>query len=193
MRLTQCRHTTRAGRISKHGAAILGAAILGAAALGSCASAPPSSAMPQRTPMDAQARAALEPRGEPGWDALPPEARACATEFAARIERGDWAWVAAAATDSFKRSIHGSDAVSGAALALLLSLRTPPRAGEEEGRLYTAFVPTEVKRVRFTRAELLGPVAVISGNFERRRGEPLSFELRILYRLDPPRILGEEP
>lgn len=123
--------------------------------------------------------------------ALPPEARSFLTEFRARIRGGDWDWAADRADPSFLRAMEGRgrDPYFYTCLFAAGSL-----AGDapEYGRFQLLSV-SRVRDLAWEEARIEGPAAVVRGRFILSSGAPVPFELRLLWRLDPPRILGVQP
>jgi len=61
---------------------------------------------------------------------------------------------------------------------------------------YARFEPLPVARVRdmvWEDTRIEGPAAIVRGRFTLSSGKPVPFALRLLWRLDPPRILGVQP
>jgi hypothetical protein len=53
--------------------------------------------------------------------------------------------------------------------------------------------PSDIRSVRFTAWNHLGPILEVRGTFRLADGEALPFTMDVLWKLDPPRILGLEP
>jgi len=53
--------------------------------------------------------------------------------------------------------------------------------------------PSDIRSVRFTSWNTLGPILEIRGTFRFVDGKALPFTMNVLWKLDPPRILGLEP
>lgn len=189
---------------------VLAAALLMALLAGGCAGMAPGREGARRAPSApaaprpaAPSQAKPAPRTLPGFAELPPEVLAFAEDFRRKVELGDWKAIGASADQAFKAAHPGASPAEGAYLARLLSIGAPaPSAGaqaggaapfDEEGPRPAAFRPAEARRALFESAELRGPVALLYGRLERKSGEPLPFVLRVLWRLEPPRILGEAP
>lgn len=192
--------------------ATLAVALLAAFIAAGCAGMAPGRAKPPAAPSApaaprpaAPGPARPAPRTLPGFAELPPEALAFAEDFRRKVELGDWKAIGASADQAFKTAHPGASPAEGAYLARLLSIGAPlassgsgARAGgaapfDEEGPRPAAFRPAEARRAVFESAELRGPVALVYGRLERKSDGPLPFVLRILWRLEPPRILGEAP
>ncbi len=137
------------------------------------------------------ALSAAPPKPESSLTALPPEARDFLSELRNRIHRGDWTWAAERADPAFLRAMEGRgrDPYFYTYLFAAGSL-----AGEDAE--YARFELLPVSRVRdvaWEDARIEGPAAVVQGRFVLSSGAPVPFTLRVLWRLDPPRILGVQP
>ncbi len=183
--------------------AVPAAALLMALLAGGCAGTAPGRAKPPAAPTapgaprpSASGPARPAPRTLPGFAELPPEALAFAEDFRKKVELGDWKAIGASADQAFKAAHPGTSPAEGAYLARLLSVGAQAGGAapfDEQGPRPAAFRPAEARRAVFESAELRGPVALVYGRLERKSGEPLPFVLRVLWRLEPPRILGEAP
>lgn len=130
-------------------------------------------------------------RPETSLTALPPKAREFLSELRIRIRGGDWGWAAERADSSFLRVMEGRgrDPYFYTYLFAAGAL-----AGEDAE--YARFELLPVARVRdvaWEEARIEGPAAVVRGRFILTTGAPVPFVLRLLWRLDPPRILGVQP
>ena len=156
-----------------------------------------------------------------GWKAMPETTRAFALEFLSRIDARDWNWISKKADGDFSAAYPliatGSSKVityDGLVLARLIraerSTEAPPDfpAGTkasmspqtderflvsgDEGSV-PKVISADVLTAYFQTAELKGPVAIFRGRFLLRDGKSQAFALHILWRLEPPRILGDRP
>lgn len=137
------------------------------------------------------APSAAPPKPENPLTALPSETRDFIAELRIRIRGGDWAWAAERADSSFLRAMEGRgrDPYFYTYLFAAGAL-----AGEDAE--YARFELLPVSRVRdvaWEDARIEGPAAVVRGRFILSSGAPVPFTLRVLWRLDPPRILGVQP
>ena len=107
------------------------------------------------------------------------------------MRRGDWAWAADRADSSFLRAMEGRgrDAYF---YTYLFAAGFVSGEAAEYGRFETLPV-TKVRDLVWETTLIEGPVAVVRGRFLLSSGSPVPFSLRVLWRLDPPRLLGVQP
>lgn len=122
---------------------------------------------------------------------LPQAAREFLAELRDRVRGGDWAWAADRSDPSFLRAMEGRgrDPYFYTYLFAAGSL-----AGEAVDYARFELLPAEkVRDMAWESARIEGPVAEVRGRFILSKGASVPFALRLLWRLDPPRILGVQP
>lgn len=168
------------------------AAVLALALMSACVH-PGTKAPPSGDPVSGQRTAppAAPAKPESPLSALPPETRMFLAELRDRVRRGDWAWAADRADPSFLRAMEGRGRDPYFYTYLFAAGALAGDAPE-----YARFELLPVSRVRdmaWEEARIEGPAAVVRGRFILSTGAPVPFALRVLWRLDPPRILGVQP
>jgi hypothetical protein len=113
-------------------------------------------------------------------------------ELRDNIRRGDWTWAADHADASFLRAMegHGQDPYFYTCLFSAGSLSE--ETADDYGR-FKVLPMAKVRDMTWDEARIDGPVAVVRGRFILASGDSVPFTLRILVRLEPPRILGYQP
>lgn len=163
-------------------------AALSALLLAACSGVP--DAAPGRPAPPASAPAAASP--ERTLAALPSEAKTFMTELQARLRRGDWGWAAERADASFLRAMEGRGR-DPYFYSYLFAAGILSRDSAEGYERFEALPMARVRNLAWDEGRVEGPVAVVRGRFLLDKGEDFPFVLRLLWRLDPPRILGLQP
>lgn len=122
---------------------------------------------------------------------LPAPARDFLTELRDHLRRGDFSWAAERADPSFLRAMEGRGRDS-YFYTYLFSAGPLARETPEYGRFETLPV-ARVRDMVWEEARIEGPAVIVLGRFILSSGAPVPFALRLLWRLDPPRILGVQP
>lgn len=158
----------------------------------SCAGAPEREApLAPKPPASAPAAAAPE-SAAPNLASVPPEANVFLADLRSHVRRGDWAWGADRADPSFLRAMEGR-ARDAYFYTCLFAAGSLSREDEVD---YGRFNPLPLAKVRdmvWEDARVEGPVVEVRGRFIIAQGKPVPFTVRVLWRLDPPRILGVQP
>jgi len=63
----------------------------------------------------------------------------------------------------------------------------------DDYRRFEAIPLPKVRNMVWDEAHIEGPVVVVNGRFTLSQGSDFPFALRLLWRLEPPRILGVQP
>jgi len=156
----------------------------------SCAGSPDSPAPGRASP---QASPSARPKTESSpLASLPPAARDFLLELQDRVHAGDWAWAADHADSSFLRALEGQ-ARDAYFYTYLFSAGTLSVETADESKRFESVPLAKVRNLAWDEAGLDGPVAIVKGRFLLSQGPAVPFTLRLLWRLEPPRILGVQP
>lgn len=123
---------------------------------------------------------------------LSPPAQAFLSELQDHIRKGDWAWSAERADPSFLRAMEGQ-ARDAYFYTYLFSAGTLSLATSDESKRFEIIPLAKVRSIVWDEVSVEGPVAIVNGRFLLSQGAAFPFTLRLLWRLEPPRILGEQP
>lgn len=186
------REPIRSARRRLGKAVLLGGFVPILALAASCAGIPESETPRAPKPPAPAPVTAVPEAAAPDLASLPPEAKDFLADLRAHVRRGDWTWGADRADPSFLRAMEGRarDAYFYTCLFAAGSL------SREDEADYGRFNPLPLAKVRdmvWEDAQVEGPVVEVRGRFIIAQDKPVPFTVRILWRLDPPRILGVQP
>ncbi|NLJ46009.1 MAG: hypothetical protein GX430_05555 [Treponema sp.] len=160
----------------------------------SCAQTGPAVRPATREAPPAGARPVPPPASKTSEDpiaSLPTPARDFLAQLRDHVRRGDLSWAADRADPSFLRAMEGRGR-DPYFYTYLFSAGSLAGDAPEYARFETLPV-AQVRDMVWEEARIEGPAAVVRGRFILSSGSPVPFALRVLWRLDPPRILGVQP
>ncbi|HSV57189.1 MAG TPA: hypothetical protein VLH39_08815 [Magnetospirillaceae bacterium] len=186
---TRAAQTRAAQTLTARTLAAVALAALALGLLASCANLKgPRAAHPPEPPAHASAYA---PKAlEEALKALPTSVRHFLAELRERVRLGDWSWAAERADAGFLRAMEGRTRDPYFFTYLFAS---GSLTADGPNTRFELLPMGRVRDMAWEDARIEGPVAVVRGRFLLTSGPPVPFALRVLWRFDPPRILGLQP